>query len=362
MEKRKKRIIRILASTIIITVLLTACTAAPERKVAADSVIDLTGYGFAKQTAYNFVKSMKTGSTYGTEDKFISFPYEGYWGIDATVEARTVFLHAYSNLDYEPEIISVTVSGKHNETVLTDNINYKDSYAISLESGAYRLNTVFAVNDCEITNALYIYVDDDEAWLCEATWMDEDSFGKRCNVFKTLMSEAGYTPDNTLDWKSVTHNEKSYDNVEWAELSASIITDDKWSDGYKVMLLHDWLCDNTSFDDYALDTFGTNRADYYGDYSGKYDLYDTHVGVCTDVAEAFMIMCRYNGISCVTCANNGHRWNAVYINGIWYETDLTDDMYKRAISEDMSVLTNSGSRGYTAIDLNNELYEVNATY
>ena len=139
----------------------------------------------------------------------------------------------------------------------------------------------------------------------------------------------------------------------------SEVTSTEMTDVQKAKALHDWLCDNTAFDDYALDTFGTNREDYYSDSSGKYDLYDTRVGVCTDVAEAFMIMCRYNGIPCVICENDGHRWNAVYINDFWYETDLTNDMYRRAVSEDMSEIILNGSRGYTPIDLSSNILAVN---
>ena len=357
-----KKIPHIFLSAIIIASLLTACSKKPESKIDAGSVIGLTGYGFTNQTAYNFVKEMKTGSTFGTEDKFIFFPYEGYWGIEAEVAEKTVSFRAYSNLGYEPEIVKATLTGKDGEEDLTDRIHYDEFYTLSPEPGAYRLNTVFAVGGCEITNELYIFADSGEAWLCEATWMDEDYFTKRRNEFHALMSEAGITPENSLDWEAVTHNGRAYDNEEWAALSETIITEDDRSDGYKVMLLHDWLCDNTAFDDYALDIFGTNREDYYGDYSGKYNLYDTRVGVCTDVAEGFMIMCRYNGIPCVICENDGHRWNAVYINNIWYETDLTNDMYRRAESEDLSVITLSGSRGYTPIDLSSNILSVNAAH
>ena len=220
------------------------------------------------------------------------------------------------------------------------------------------MNTVFAVNDLEITNELNIFVDNKEAWLCETTWMDEKSFTKRRNEFLSLMSETEVTLGNSLDWKTVIHNGRTYDNEEWAALSETVITDKSKSEGYKVMQLHDWLCDNTAFDDYALDTFGTNREDYYSDSSGKYDLYDTRVGVCTDVAEAFMIMCRYNGVPCVICENDGHRWNAIYINDFWYETDLTNDMYRRAVSEDMSEIILNGSRGYTPIDLSSNILDV----
>ena len=354
--------IRICILAGIIALLLSACMKAPEKTVNSDSVISLNDYGFINLTAYNFVKEMKTGSTFGTENKAITFPYEGYWGIEANAKDKNVLLRAYTNLDYEPAIERITVSGKDGETVLTDQIGYENFYELTLDSGAYRIDAVFEADGFEITNVLYLFADRNEAWLCEATPMDEESFTKRRNEFRTLISEAGITPENSLDWKSVTHNGKAYDNEEWAKMSAEIISENGRSDGFQVMLLHDWLCDNTAFDDYALDTFGTNRADYYGDYSGKYDLYDTRVGVCTDVAEAFMIMCRYNDIPCITCANDGHRWNAVYINGIWYETDLTNDMYNSATNEDMGVFTQNGSRGYAAIDMDNNILEVNTDY
>ena len=362
MRKSCRNKIRIVILAGIIISLLASCTTVPKGSVVTGSAVNLTGYGLANQTAFNFVKTMKTGSTYATEDKYISFPYEGYWGMEAVAEKNTVSLRTYSNLDDEPEIVSVTLSGRSNETILTDNINYREFYSLNLDSGVYRVNTVFAVNGVDITNTLYIFVDYEEAWLCEVTWMDEKQFARRRGEFETLMSKADFTSENILDWKSVTHNGKDFDNEKWAALSDTIIPKDELPEGYKVMLLHDWLCDNTAFDEYALDTYGTNREDYFSDYSGKYNFYDTRIGVCTDIAEAFMIMCRYKGIPCVTCANDGHRWNAVFINGIWYEMDLTNDMYHRATSEDGSEFTERGSRDYTAVDMNNNILEVNAIY
>lgn len=52
-------------------------------------------------------------------------------------------------------------------------------------------------------------------------------------------------------------------------------------------------------------------------------------GVCEAYAEAFQTLCYAVGINCTgvigTAKGGGHKWNAVYIGGDWYQCDLTFD-------------------------------------
>lgn len=259
-------------------------------EVNADSVIDIKGQGFWPNTAYNFVKTMTTGSTFTTEDKTVSFPYEGRWGINAYAEGKILNLKAYSNLGYDPVISSVMLSSLNQDVSITNNVNYTTYYALDMSdaSGAY---------------------------TCDTT--------------------------------------------KWAELSATIITDPDWSDGYKVMMIHDWICGNIAYDNYRVNTLNTPRDMYYGDCTGTYSVYNTRTGVCFDVSHIFLIMCRYNGIPCMTCESASHQWNAVYVNGIWYEIDMTSDIHRFTNSEDVNSITASGNASYTATNYGNSLYSIN---
>ncbi len=302
---------------------------------SADAVIDVSDYGLNNTTAYNFVKTMTTGSTFTTENKIVSFPYEGRWGITASAVGTTVNLKAYSNLGYNPAITNVRLVGATTNN-LNGNINYTNDYSLTLTPGAYEVETTFVVNGYEITNEVGIYVDNDEVWLCEYTFADVATFSDRRAAFNTLMSNAGYTPNNSLSITNI-----NCDTSEWSAFANEVITDDSWSDGYKVMIIHDWICDNIAFDNYS-----SNVTHEHRDY-GANSTWNTHVGVCTDAARIFMIMCRVNGIPCVTCTSGTHMWNAVCINGIWYEMDISNDMYRTVETEDMTVVTTRNTPSYS---------------
>ena len=312
----------------------SAYTSVPD--ASADAVIDVSNYGFNNTTAYNFVKTMTTGSTFTTENKTVSFPYEGRWGVTTSAVGTTVNLKAYSNLGYNPTITNVSLVGAATNS-LNGNINYANDYSLTLNPGAYKVKTTFVVNGYEITNEVGIYVDNDEVWLCEYTFTSTTTFSSRRASFDTLMSNAGYTPDNSLSITNI-----NCDTSEWSAFANEVITDDSWSDGYEVMIIHDWICDNIAFDNYSANVIHEHR-----DY-GANSTWNTHVGVCTDISRIFMIMCRVNGIPCVTCTSGTHMWNAVYINGRWYEMDVSNDMYKTVETEDMTVVTTRDTPSYSA--------------
>ena len=333
----------------------SAYTSVPD--ASADAVIDVSDYGFNNTTAYNFVKAMTTGSTFTTENKTVSFPYEGRWGITASAVGTTVNLKAYSNLGYNPAIANVSLVGATTNN-LNGNINYTSDYSLNLTPGAYRVKTAFVVNGYEITNEVGIYVDNDEVWLCEYTFESAVDVSTSISRFNNLLANAGYNTSNTLNYSSVTFNGVDYNTAEWANVASEIITDEAWSDGYKVMIIHDYICDNIAYDDYANNILGTPRAYMYNDFSGTYSAWNTGVGVCMDVSKIFMIMCRYNNIPCIACSDGTHMWNAVCINGIWYEIDLTKDMYKRVTTSDMNNITIRGTASYTPVYFSTEINEV----
>ena len=335
-------------------------------EVNADSVIDITGQGLWPNTAYNFVKAMTTGSTFTTENKTVSFPYEGRWGIDAYAEGKTLNIKAYSNLGYNPTISSVMLSSLNQDVNITSNMNYDTYYAIDLSnaSGTYKIATTFVVNATYITNELIVYVDSNEVWLCELATLDVNSLIARRNTFNTYMSDLNFTPENQLGITDIAYphvqtGAYTCDTTKWAELSTTIITNPDWSDGYKVMMIHDWICENIAYDNYRVNNLPTPRDLYYGDCTGTYSVYNTRTGTCFDVSHIFLIMCRYNGIPCMTCESASHQWNAVYINGIWYEIDLTSDIHRFTNTVNVNDVITNGSATYSATDYGSALYTIN---
>ena len=66
-----------------------------------------------------------------------------------------------------------------------------------------------------------------------------------------------------------------------------------------------------------------------GDNWTAYGILINHTGVCESYAEAFQTLCNAVGINCtgiVGIANGGnHKWNAVKLDGDWYQCDITFD-------------------------------------
>ena len=57
-----------------------------------------------------------------------------------------------------------------------------------------------------------------------------------------------------------------------------------------------------------------------------YGIMVTHTGVCESYSEAFQTLCNAVGINCTGIegsAGGGHKWNAVKLDGQWYQCDIT---------------------------------------
>ena len=60
-----------------------------------------------------------------------------------------------------------------------------------------------------------------------------------------------------------------------------------------------------------------------------YGIMINHTGVCESYSEAFQTLCNAVGINCTgiegTARGGGHKWNAVQLDGEWYQCDITFD-------------------------------------
>lgn len=88
------------------------------------------------------------------------------------------------------------------------------------------------------------------------------------------------------------------------------------------------------------DTFAvwiTNNIEYDSDYQfGIYQYTDVSkvienkTGVCYDYSNVYAALCRSQNIPChivdgVSDSGYHHSWNRVYLDGVWYDVDLTND-------------------------------------
>jgi hypothetical protein len=116
-----------------------------------------------------------------------------------------------------------------------------------------------------------------------------------------------------------------------AELTQQITTG-KTTDSAKVEAIYNWLTRNVSYDN-------ARRRHREGDtvlYQEPYNVVRLRKAVCMGYAKTFREMCRLSGIESYviegwakstsgTLDGEGHAWNVVKINDIWYLTDATWD-------------------------------------
>ena len=102
------------------------------------------------------------------------------------------------------------------------------------------------------------------------------------------------------------------------EILAEYITDDM-SEKEKVKALHDYLILNTTYDDLN----GDSRVHM------PYTVFIERKGVCDAYAEAFKILMNAAGLECIvvpgSAMGEGHVWNQVKVDGLWYHIDVTWD-------------------------------------
>lgn len=111
-------------------------------------------------------------------------------------------------------------------------------------------------------------------------------------------------------------NEHTIPLYERAKLLLSGITAEGMSEYQKVKAIHDYLVNNTSFDEYAQNA-----------KSARGPIMDGKA-VCEGYAKAFQLLCVMSGMDCLFVtgdADGDHAWNKVKVDGAWYNVDVTWD-------------------------------------
>ena len=92
----------------------------------------------------------------------------------------------------------------------------------------------------------------------------------------------------------------------------------------KVKSVHTWMTENFTYD---------HNYDCLYQYSNITKTLQTKTGVCYDISCFFAAICRSQDIPCYvvdgycrTDRSVQHTWNRVYIDGIWYDVDVTNDL------------------------------------
>lgn len=89
----------------------------------------------------------------------------------------------------------------------------------------------------------------------------------------------------------------------------------------KEVLIYDRLLVNTKYNLTAAESAETAHQDNFTPYGALVN----KTGVCESYSESFQLLCNAVGINCTLKFGENHQWNAVKLDGEWYECDVTFD-------------------------------------
>ena len=113
-----------------------------------------------------------------------------------------------------------------------------------------------------------------------------------------------------------------------------LVSKAKNDDYYKVKLFHDWIIDNIDYDYEACESGKYKEINYSLTYSTTLK---NRLTICSGYSKLFNKMCSLAGLVSIYIIGNsvtpgaiiesleGHAWNAVKLNNIWYIVDVTWD-------------------------------------
>lgn len=163
-------------------------------------------------------------------------------------------------------------------------------------------------------------------------------------VLAKLMQDAGITEKDCVSTDPIyypivpVNKGEVTDTAYWVAKSSELVEDD-WTDAHKIMTFYNYVIDNFAYDDWAVAQGSNNRCFEYADFTGKYYISQTHVGVCEDFSQVIAIMCRAQGIPSLVLGSTKHATTVVYIEdyGRWFLIDSTADIENDAYQKDHTV-------------------------
>lgn len=303
-------------------------------------------------------------------------PMEGYYGTEILCDGPRVTYRAYANQkDVKPvsAMVAEIPSGKTVEVPI--GLDNKAFNVKKLADGLYALDTTFSTGHASRS---WFYVLSGKAYAVDAdegrleTWAGgyDGIAAKKYTAYRNpadadvllqdWIADQGITPENSLGLDEICYQywddgaRGRNDTGRWAKLAHDVVPDECASlpDGVKVLLLHDWMTANLSYDKYLAITLDENarknetmnsmsRNFYYKDHSGKHSVWNTRTGTCVDFSNILAIMCRELGIPCNVMSNGQHAWNLVWLGGRWRVVDVTPDVQRRVYGADASKVENA---------------------
>lgn len=172
-------------------------------------------------------------------------------------------------------------------------------------------------------------------------------------VLAKLMQDAGITEEDCVSTDPIyypivpVNKGEVTDTAYWVTKSSELV-EDNWTDAHKIMTFYNYVIDNFAYDDWVVAQGSKGRCFYNNDYSGKYYISNTNVGICEDFSQVIAIMCRAQGIPALVLDNHKHAVTVVYIEDYnrWFLIDSTADIENDAYQEDYTVWVKNDSVRY----------------
>lgn len=92
-------------------------------------------------------------------------------------------------------------------------------------------------------------------------------------------------------------------------------------DVVKEILIYDKLIIDSKYNLSAVEDVDNAHQDNFTPYG----ILINKTGVCESYSESFQLLCNAVGINCIQKYGDNHQWNAVMLDGEWYECDVTFD-------------------------------------
>lgn len=177
------------------------------------------------------------------------------------------------------------------------------------------------------------------------------------------IQNVGYDSTNHLlyveydDEPEVTAQKREDAKAKAKEVVAQIITEDM-SDLDKEIAINQYLCDNATYDNAALESaekYNYQNVDAeFNDSFTPYGVLINGVGVCASYAGAFKVLADEAGLECIVVAgylegNLSHAWNRVKIDGKWLSVDSTNND-NEVIQNALLNISDTGANGVLVED------------
>lgn len=237
-----------------------------------------------------------------------------------------------------------------NNYYYSDNFMYLDNYEnIEIHNKNELYNTIYYIVNSGISYAeRYFsidYTDYEEDY--SNLFSDNDklniinNFVHPYNTFSSIeASLKGYVITIRVKYND-TYNEEVRNKIDTKieEIISNNITTDM-SDRDKVKVLHDYIINNTKYDqNFCIEedkSKCTTTSNYKAD--AAYGVLFEGYGICSGYTDLMSIMLYKLGIVNYRVSNESHTWNSVKLDNKWYILDVTWD---DPISEDKDILTDT---------------------